>query len=146
MPRPCLRYIREKENNIKIGKKHGDSMTNLFQLKTFKSASGKMLPWKIECDGLTYDDWECLAFMIAERCGNFSSVYGCPTGGEPLARALEKYKKEKGPRLLVDDVYTTGGTIKKYRQKGDKIWVVFARRRPPKTHKIKVLFQMDESQ
>jgi hypothetical protein len=115
---------------------------SLFYKKPFKSASGQILQWKIECDALTKKDWECLAYMIHERCGEFGSVYGIPTGGEPLAKALEQYANPASSiRLLVDDVYTTGGSIEKYRQPNDLVWVVFARKRP--THGVNALFVME---
>jgi phosphatidylserine/phosphatidylglycerophosphate/cardiolipin synthase-like enzyme len=115
---------------------------SLFYKKPFKSASGQILQWKIECDALTKKDWECLAYMIQERCGAFATVYGIPTGGEPLAKALEQYaRRDTDVRLLVDDVYTTGGSIEKYRQPNDLVWVVFARKRP--THGVKALFVME---
>ena len=111
----------------------------MFNLGWFMSASGASLPWKIECDSLTVDDWKCLAFMIRERSGPFGSVVGVPRGGIPLQVALEKYAT-LGPRLLVDDVYTTGGSIAKYRQPEDLVWVVFARRQP--TDGVNALFYM----
>jgi hypothetical protein len=112
----------------------------------FIAASGNELQWKIECDALSHDDWECLAHMIAERCGPFSHAEGVPTGGWLLAHYLntnhkKSQWKDKQPRLLVDDVYTTGGSIAKFRQPGDKIWVVFARN--PPTPDIKSLFVME---
>lgn len=113
----------------------------LFNLGWFVGASGQSLPWKIECDALTVDDWACLAFMIRERSGPFGSVVGIPSGGIPLQVALEKYVT-LGPRLLVDDVYTTGGSIAKHRQPDDLVWVVFARK-PPQDG-VKALFCMGD--
>ena len=76
---------------------------NLFQLGKFTSHAGNELDWKIECDALTDEDWECLAKMISERT-QFGSVYGIPRGGTKLAKALEKYITPKNPvRLVVDD-------------------------------------------
>lgn len=118
---------------------------SLFYKKRFKAASGQFLEWKIECDALTKKDWECLAYMIQERCGEFGSVFGIPTGGEKLAEALEQYKHpDSSMRLVVDDVYTTGGTIRKYAEPYDLVWVVFARKRP--TDGVKALFIMDDNQ
>jgi hypothetical protein len=102
---------------------------NLFQLGKFTSHAGNELDWKIECDALTDDDWECLAKMISEKT-QFGKVYGIPRGGTKLANALEKYADPKNPiRLVVDDVWTTGTSMNEVMQKGDMGFVVFARQR-----------------
>lgn len=113
---------------------------NLFQTGEFRLASGGVSRWKIECDALLTEDWAALALMISERCTAFGAVVGVPRGGVPLARAMEKYITA-GPRLLVDDVWTTGGSIAKMRQPNDLVWVVFARGRP--TDGVRALFSMD---
>ena len=101
---------------------------NLFQRKMFKMHSGGVSHYKIECDALTDADIECLAFLISQK-GKFKNVYGVPTGGERLAAALEKYKSEEGVDLIVDDVLTTGASMREARKKfPDPIGVViFAR-------------------
>ncbi len=55
-------------------------MRNLFIRQNFILHSGKPSDFKIECDALTDDDWECLAYLIAKRV-SFSSVVGVPNGG-----------------------------------------------------------------
>ena len=118
---------------------------NLFQLGNFVSHAGKELEWKIECDALTDEDWECLAKMIADRC-SFGTVHGIPTGGLKLANALVKYCDPKNPfRLVVDDVYTTGMSMRQEMQSGDIGFVVFARKRidyDPERY-VRALFTMD---
>ena len=102
---------------------------NLFQLGKFTSHAGNELDWKIECDALTDQDWDCLAKMISQRC-EFGSVYGIPRGGVKLQKSLEKYITPKNPyRLVVDDVYTTGKSMLEAMNKGDIGFVVFARKR-----------------
>jgi len=118
---------------------------NLFQLGSFVSHAGKKLNWKIECDALTDEDWECIAEMIAERT-RFGSVYGIPRGGVKLQKALEKYVIPGHPiRLVVDDVYTTGKSMKDVMTGTDLGFVVFARSRIPfdSEHYIRALFTMD---
>jgi len=93
---------------------------NLFQLGNFTLASGKTSRFKIECDNLTDDDWECLAWMLFQTLPSFGDVKGVPTGGLKLAEKMEKYRSTSwtigGVELLiVDDVYTTGGSINAYR-------------------------------
>jgi hypothetical protein len=118
---------------------------NLFQWGIFTSHAGKELNWKIECDALTDEDWECLAAMIAERC-EFGSVYGIPRGGTKLGNALQKYCKKDNPyRLVVDDVYTTGKSMNDVMEKNDIGFVVFARKRidfDPNKY-VRALFTMD---
>jgi hypothetical protein len=85
----------------------------LFQRGTFTFASGAISPFKIECDALTEEDWATLAMLIAERVPPFSEVHGVPTGGICLAEALKSYATE-GKALVVDDVWTTGGSMTRF--------------------------------
>jgi hypothetical protein len=104
---------------------------NLFQLGKFTSHAGNELDWKIECDALTNEDWDCLAKMISEKT-EFGSVYGIPRGGTKLANALEKYKTPNSIiHLVVDDVYTTGKSMREVMKPGDLGFVVFARQKIP---------------
>jgi len=125
--------------------------THLFQLGQFVFASGRPNHFKIECDALTQEDWEALADQIAQRV-SFSSVIGVPTGGVPLAKALRKYVtpadcplgafKPYHPRLVVDDVLTTGGSILKLMESSDIGFVVFARGELPP--RVRALFVMEK--
>jgi orotate phosphoribosyltransferase len=115
--------------------------THLFQLGEFVFASGRQNHFKIECDALTKEDWAALADQIAQRVA-FSSVVGVPTGGELLARALSKYAVDKGPRLVVDDVLTTGGSILKLMKPHDVGFVVFARGELPPG--VRALFTLEK--
>lgn len=117
----------------------------LFVLGDFKMHSGDSGRWKIECDALTDEDVECLAFMLSERLPlAFSSVYGIPTGGERMAAAMQQYATSGvGCRLIVDDVLTTGESMAQaarmmsYSTIGA---VIFARRLCPRW--ITPLFQL----
>ena len=90
------------------------SEISLFQLGNFKSHSGEILPWKIACDRLRLEDWECLAVMLTEMIGPFGSVEGVPRGGIPFANAVSRYTTQ-GPLLIVDDVFTTGRSMEAHR-------------------------------
>lgn len=85
---------------------------NLFQKGDFVLSSGLVSSIKIDCDALTNDDIETIAWIINENLNkNFGSVEGVPTGGLRLADALKKYASpDKTDRILiVDDVCTSGG-------------------------------------
>ncbi len=103
----------------------------MFILQKFKSNSGLILPFKIECDTLTYNDWRCLAAIAASIIGEFGDIEGVPQGGLPFANTLSRYKT-KGPLLIVDDVLTTGGSMERQRDgRQVKGIVAFARSTPP---------------
>ena len=87
----------------------------LFRLGTFTSSTGHTLPWKIECDALTADDWACLAAIYAVLpFPPFGQVHGVPRGGFLFALALKKYVTEGAPGILIaDDVLTTGGAMRR---------------------------------
>lgn len=119
---------------------------SLFQLGKFVSHSGNELEWKIECDALTDDDWECLAKMIADRI-MFHEVVGIPSGGNKLAAALKKYcesgKTHQTYRLVVDDVWTTGTSMLEALGENDFGYVVFARQKIAPLYPVRALFTMD---
>jgi hypothetical protein len=119
---------------------------SLFQLGKFTSHSGNELNWKLECDALTDDDWDCLAKMISDRI-MFHEVVGIPRGGNKLASALQKYceteKTHQTYRLVVDDVWTTGTSMLEVIGEDDFGYVVFARQRIPPLYPVRALFTMD---
>ena len=123
----------------------------IFVKEDFVSHAGLNLKWKIECDGLTENDWECLALMISEIENRpFSKVVGIPRGGLPLQYAMEKYASGNpdDPVLIVDDVYTTGTSFKEFVDENYKdaniiCWVAFARN--PTNSQVNALFQMASS-
>ena len=84
---------------------------NLFQSGQFTLHSGGKSNLFINCDALKDADWETLAAEIASRV-KFRDVYGVPTGVWKLANALWQYISEEGPTLIVDDVLTSGSTVK----------------------------------
>lgn len=83
---------------------------SLFQLGDFILHSGDISHFKIDCDALTFEDWEAIAFLVKEKF-KFSKVIGIPEGGIKLAQALEKYIELGHQTLIVDDVYTTGNSM-----------------------------------
>lgn len=103
---------------------------HLFQLRDCLSHSGIKMFWKIECDALTDEDVNALAFMLSERI-KFSEVFGVPRGGIRIEQALKKYCKAGYPILIVDDVLTTGTSMIEFKEKNKLIAaigaVIFAR-------------------
>jgi orotate phosphoribosyltransferase len=97
-------------------------MTNLFNIGEFSLASGRKSRFKIDCDALSDEDIETLAAMLYYRFDKFRmsgrgfhSVYGVPSGGLRLAKAMEQYATEDGKfTIIVDDVWTTGISMNKY--------------------------------
>ena len=91
---------------------------SLFQLNPFTSHSGLTLPFKIECDALTEDDWEALAAVAVPMLPPFTHVFGVPLGGMKFESALAKHvAQEPQPHrvLVCDDVLTTGASMEKAR-------------------------------
>jgi hypothetical protein len=111
----------------------------------FTLNSGGFSPFKIECDALTPDDWATLAGMIHERVGYFRDAIGVPRGGEQLAGLLRCWARNNPyfPRLVVDDVWTSGASILRLMQPRDVGFVVFARRPIPERFPVRALFTMD---
>jgi orotate phosphoribosyltransferase len=123
----------------------------LFQQKCFKMHSGGIAQYKIECNALTDEDLNTLAWIVAQKTrqltwhngSGIKSVYGIPYGGVRLADALEKYIDPKGSLdLIVDDVLTTGKSMElaKEQGKGSVGVVIFARGPCPSW--VKPIFQM----
>lgn len=125
----------------------------LFVRKDFVMHSGGTAHYKIECDALTDDDLETLAFIVAQKTQQYTQhegsgiqrVYGVPRGGTRFAHALEKHVDRRGSvRLIVDDVLTTGRSMEEARKElnwEDAIGVViFARGTCPNW--IKPIFDM----
>lgn len=84
---------------------------DLFQFGEFTSHSGLVLPWKFDADALSDGSIEALAQLIASKL-TFGEVYGIPRGGLRLAEALRPYVVQRGPWLIVDDVLTTGQSMR----------------------------------
>lgn len=88
---------------------------SLFIKKNFISAAGLPLDFKIDCDDLSWSDYETLAYMASKLIGPFGNVYGVPSGGIEFAIALIPYKTPNhNGNLIVDDVYTTGKSLDKF--------------------------------
>lgn len=93
-------------------------MTSLFNTGEFRLHSGATSSFKIDCDALTDDDLATLAIQIAARF-RWRGTFGIPSGGTRFAHALARFNVPCSdlPRLIVDDVYTTGSSmaVERYR-------------------------------
>jgi hypothetical protein len=91
-------------------------MTDLFQSGKFKLHSGKIRGWKIECDNLSDQEIETMVKMAIPRLPSFTALVSVPRGGDRIVKALVPYLNKatgvKPRRLIVDDVLTTGNSIK----------------------------------
>lgn len=117
---------------------------NLFEKKSWTMHNGGIADYKIQCDALTDEDIETIAWIISTK-GPIKNVYGVPHGGVRLAGALQKYVTPlRGVHLIVDDVLTTGQSMENARLA--KAWpdavgvVMFARNQCPTW--IRPLFEM----
>lgn len=124
----------------------------IFKWGEFRSHSGSILPFKIDCDALNSADIACIANQIASKI-SFGVAKGIPCGGIRLAKALEKYadiKKTPFTVLLVDDVLTTGNSMEQMKSELSQLvhpddvvgWVIFARVKPPEW--VNAVFTMTE--
>jgi hypothetical protein len=86
--------------------RRGRNSHGFFQFGWFCSHAGFQLPWKLNFDKFTDEDWEDVASLINGKFA-FRSVYGIPRGGTKLARALDKYVTPGYPILIVDDMLTS---------------------------------------
>ena len=128
--------------------------TPLFVKKTFTMHSGDIAHYKIECDTLSDEDLDTLAFIVAEKASRFkwddgtgiNKVHGVPRGGVRFAKALEKYAGDpEGVNIIVDDVLTTGASMEEAKKKlgwSDAFGVVIFSR-GPKPDWVKAIFEMN---
>ena len=92
-------------------------MVDLFTRGDFTLHSGARSDFKIDCDALSDTDLATLAYLMFTRLPPFGYVHGVPRGGIPLALHLDQYCVGRCTTLLiVDDVLTTGGSMKKARR------------------------------
>jgi len=93
----------------------------LFKRGNFTSHSGLELNWKIDCDDLTDDDLDTLAWLVSNQI-QFKEVVGVPQGGLRFAKALKRYQRDDASCyfLIVDDVITTGKSFWQWRDRLDR--------------------------
>ncbi len=83
------------------------------QLADLTLSSGRRSSFKIECDDLADDEVVAMCALLVKVLPPFGSVSGVPTGGVRLEEAMRPYVT-KGPLLIVDDVWTTGGSMRRH--------------------------------
>lgn len=101
----------------------------VFQLRRTTLSSGLISGWRINFERLDDSSVWCFAAQIAQQIGEFGRVEGVPTGGDRLAECLSRWLQPNSDRLLiVDDVLTTGESIRRKRNGRLAVgWVVFDR-------------------
>ena len=96
---------------------NNNGKNNLFQLGKFILHSGEKSDFKIDCDNLTDEDLETLAWIVAREWRlEYHAVKGIWRGGSKFAEKLRRYTKEwnnfgENTLLIVDDVLTTGKSM-----------------------------------
>ena len=126
-------------------------MPNLFDIGHYVLASGLNSEFKIDCDALNFKELRSLVFLARKILPPFGEVHGVPTGGERLARELEPFKDPESSRILVvDDVWTTGGSMQRFCEEGfseyaDLIGLVLFARGPVDPFPVSVLFTLNEN-
>lgn len=114
----------------------------LFQLGNFTLHSGEQSDFKIDCDALTEADWECLTVMARKIIGSqYGDIVPVPRGGVKWWEILSDFPHSGGPRLIVDDVLTTGRSMRETMTRPNDVGlVVFAR--GPLPPRVTALFAM----
>lgn len=108
-PRYCRPSHRQRAFEFRRGLRGAHERVSLFQHGEFVLASGEQSDFKIECEALTDDDWECLAYLASWCLPPFGTVEGVPRGGLRFADALRYHVTPGANRVLIaDDVWTTG--------------------------------------
>ena len=77
--------------------------------------SGGIARYKIECEALTDEDFETLAWLIAQK-GEIREVHGVSNNGRRLAEYVKQHLSNNGVQLILDDVLTTGATMEAARR------------------------------
>ena len=105
----------------------------LFSTGKYQLNSGVISPWIIDCRALSEYDWEALALIAMEKFQlEFNNTIGIPRGGIALSKAMNPHVKHVKRMLICDDVYTTGASMRNYKDLyGDAVGLVaFARKKP----------------
>ena len=118
---------------------------SLFNLGEFRLASGIKSNFKIDCDALTDQDWDAAAALLSAKVGPYGPVYGVPSGGMKLAERLRLSSSPGCFPLIVDDVWTTGGSVRRTVMElglgNYRVAVLFGR--GPTPYWVTALFRMD---
>jgi hypothetical protein len=122
----------------------------MFRHGKFQGAGGGELQWKIDCDSLTFDDWDCIARVALARLPPIQAVVSVPRGGDQLAEAFADLLvggqiPQDGVLLIVDDVWTTGTSMFREADKWEHVpwhgFVLFAR--GPVPSNVTAMFRTD---
>ena len=94
---------------------------HLFQYGKFSLSSRRQSRLKLECNALTSADLDTCALLLQYILPAFDFAVGVSTGGDALAYRMQAFQTVEtlNPRqiLIIDDVFTTGASICKERDK-----------------------------
>lgn len=88
-------------------------MPSWIEIADIRLHSGRESKFKIECDHLTDEEVAAMCPLLKKILPPFGEVSGVPRGGLRLEKALRPFVT-KGPLLVVDDVWTTGGSVNRH--------------------------------
>lgn len=109
----------------------------LFERRDAVGASGRVLPWVIDVDAIPDDVINEIADIAAPLLPTFGRVVGVPKGSSPKSRdsldngrrleiAFRTRVTHGSPMtLIVDDVWTTGGSMRAFARETKCDWVGF---------------------
>lgn len=118
----------------------------LFNHGDFPLRSGGRSSFKIDCDALTGEDFATIAAQVAGRL-RWKNTVNCGGASRQFANALDVYNLPlvELPTLVVDDVWTTGATMRKELNVfGSRIGVVLFARTPITDERVTAVFTMWE--
>ena len=130
-----------------------DTSVQLFNWGSFSLSSGRHSKLKIDCDALTPADLQTCAKLLREILPPFDYAAGVRFGGYPLAEIMQEFtvilRGQARQMLIVDDVFTTGASLCRERDKLRKLFpqaifsgaVIVAR--APTPHWITPLFTLN---
>lgn len=114
--------------------------------------SGRRSSFKIECDNLTDAEVAAGCALLAKVLPPFGAVAGVPRGGLRVEEAMRPFVTPRDrpetvdlPLLIVDDVWTTGGSVTAFRRKfvnGDRAHVAVLFARGPVPDDVTALFTL----
>lgn len=103
----------QERRTVRLPKPKRKPLGGWLQLADITLNSGRRSAFKVECDALTDEEVATSCALLAKVLPPFGYVSGVPTGGLRLEEAMWPYVTT-GPLLVIDDVWTTGGSVRRH--------------------------------